>query len=337
MKFRFLYVFIIIGLSIFSSCAQKAPLFNGVSFVASPNAVSQENIDPVIELNASHASVMPFGFIQNLNHPEVIYNTDRQWFGETKEGAEQYINMLHQNKVLVMLKPQIWVWRGEFTGLIEMKSEEEWLQLEESYCNFILDFAKLAEETNCALFCIGTELELFIKNRPQYWNKLIQDIRKVYSGELTYAANWDEYKRIPFWRELDYIGVNAYFPISESRTPTVEESLKGWEKWKKEMLDISEMNQKKVLFTEYGYRSVDYNGKEPWKSDRSMNRVNLEAQSNTFHAMFESVWNEEWFAGGYLWKWFIDNSKVGGINNHMFTPQNKPAAKIIKENYFQNK
>ena len=335
MKFRNLLTFIIISFSFLTSCSKKVPLFNGVSFVASSNAVSQENIDPLIDLNVNNASVMPFGFIQNLNDPEVIYNTERQWFGETKEGAEQYIDLLHKNNIQVMLKPQIWVWRGEFTGLIEMNSEEDWLQLEESYRNFILVFAKLAEETSCALFCIGTEMEQFIMKRPEYWKALIQDIRNVYSGELTYAANWDEYKRIPFWRELDYIGVDAYFPISESKTPTIEESIKSWEKWKKEMLDISEKNQKKVLFTEYGYRSVDYNGKEPWKSDRSMNRVNLEAQSNTLHAMFESIWNEEWFAGGYLWKWFIDHSKVGGIDNHMFTPQNKPAAEIIKEKYLQ--
>ena len=330
---RFLILILVIPLAI--SCTNSTPKINGVSFVASQNAIGQEHIDPIIALNANHASIMPFGFIQDLYHPKINYNTNRQWFGETRDGAKQYIELLKQNKIQIMLKPQIWVWRGEFTGLIEMQTEGDWKQFEESYSEFILDFASLAEETHCELFCIGTELELFIANRPDFWNNLIVEIRKVYSGKITYAANWDEYKRTPFWESLDYIGVDAYFPISESRTPTFEESIKSWEHWKEEMKAISERNKKKILFTEYGYRSVDYAGKEPWKSDRNMSRVNLIAQSTMYQALYESIWNEEWFAGGYIWKWFIDDSKVGGYDNPMFTPQNKPVEKMISEYYLK--
>jgi len=330
------FLILILVISFVQSCTNKPPLINGVSFVASQDAVIQENVDPIIDLNANHASVMPFGFIQDLNHPIVKYNTSRQWFGETVDGARQYIDLLHQNNIQVMLKPQIWVWRGEFTGLIEMKTEEDWKQFEKSYSKFILDFAELAEETNCELFCIGTELELFVKNRPEFWDRLIAEIRTVYSGKITYAANWDEYKRTQFWKSLDYIGVDAYFPISENRTPTYEESLDKWEHWKEELKRISDLKQKKILFTEYGYRSVDYGGKKPWMSERSMSRVNLIAQSNMYKALYDSVWNEEWFAGGYIWKWFIDYSKVGGYDNPMFTPQNKPVEKMISDYYLNH-
>ena len=312
-------------------------MINGVSFVASQNVANQGHVDPILSLNANHASIMPFGFIQDLNHPIISYNTNRQWFGETRDGAKQYIELLNENNIQVMLKPQIWVWRGEFTGLIEMNSEADWIQFEKNYSKFILDFATLAEETRCELFCIGTELELFIKNRPGFWDVLIKEIRKVYSGKITYAANWDEYKRTPFWESLDYIGIDAYFPISDSRTPTIEESTGNWNQWKEELRGISEKNNKMILFTEYGYRSVDYSGKEPWKSDRNMGRVNLIAQSNMYKALYDSVWNEEWFAGGYIWKWFIDDSKVGGYDNPMFTPQNKPVEKMISEYYLNHR
>lgn len=328
---RFLILILVISTAI--SCSNKTPVINGVSFVASQKAANQEHVDPIISLNANHASIMPFGFIQDLSHPIINYNTNRQWFGETRDGAKQYIELLKQNNIKIMLKPQIWVWRGEFTGQIKMNTEVEWMQFEESYSTFILDFATLAEETQCELFCIGTELEMFILNRPDFWDELIKEIRKVYSGKITYAANWDEYKRTPFWKSLDFIGVDAYFPISDSRTPTFEESIDKWKHWKGELNQISEKNKKKVIFTEYGYRSVDYAGKEPWKSDRNMGRVNLIAQSNMYKALHESVWNEEWFAGGFIWKWFIDDSKVGGYDNPMFTPQNKPVEKMISEHF----
>ena len=92
-------------------------------------------------------------------------------------------------------------------------------------------------------------------------------------------------------------------------------------------------HDKPVLFTEYGYRSVDYSGKTPWISDRSMNQVNLEAQTNTTQALFETFWEEDWFAGGFIWKWFHKHDKVGGKENFMFTPQNKPAEALLRKQY----
>jgi hypothetical protein len=115
---------------------------------------------------------------------------------------------------------------------------------------------------------------------------------------LTYAANWDEYKRVPFWEQLDYIGVDAYFPVSENKTPTIEEAKAGWQSWKTEMQGVATAHNKKIIFTEYGYRSVDFAGKEPWKSNRDMIQINLEAQSNLSKALYEEIWDEEWFAGG---------------------------------------
>jgi len=194
--------------------------------------------------------------------------------------------------------------------------------LEDSYSKFILEYATLANQLNVDIFCIGTELEQFIANRPQYWLGLIKKIKTVYKGKLTYAANWDEFKRTPFWNDLDYIGIDAYFPC-----------LEGWKAHKYIIKSMSDTFKKPVLFTEFGYRSVDYAGKEPWKSDRSMTAINMEAQIHTTKALFETFWKEDWFAGGFLWKWFIHHDAVGGTNNPMFTPQNKPVEQVIKQYY----
>ncbi len=343
---RYTSLAFILFLSLLIGCAQKKEVpkekepkkeslikINGVSFVASPDSLLHKHIEPLKNIHANYVAIMPFGFIKSLDHPEVVYNQDRQWFGETKTGVSQYVNLLHENNMKVMLKPQIWIWRGEYTGLLEMASETDWIQLEDSYKNFILDYAKLAEKDGIEIFCIGTELETFIEHRPEYWRKLISEIRLVYTGKLTYAANWDEYKRVPFWDLLDLIGIDAYFSISESMTPTLEESKEGWPHWKTELKAISDKENKKILFAEYGYRSVDFSGKEPWKSDRDMNMVNLEAQLNLLEGLYQSVWDEDWFAGGFLWKWFLSHEKVGGFEDSQFTPQNKPAEAIVEKYY----
>jgi hypothetical protein len=310
----------------------KTPKINGVSFVASRDSISEKHIQPVLNINANYAAIMPFGFIRNKENPEIIYNTDRQWFGESRPGAKQYIEELQKHHVKVMMKPHIWM-RGEFTGHMKMDSEVLWKQLEQSYTEFILDFAELAQETNVDILCIGTELEQFVVNRPDYWLELIKKIKTVYKGKLTYAANWDEFKRTPFWDKLDYIGVDAYFPVSDSQTPTVDECLKGWQEHKSVIKGISEQFDKPVLFTEFGYRSVDYSAKEPWRSDRYEDEANLEAQNNTTEALFKTFWQEDWFAGGFVWKWFHNYERAGGKDNNQFTPQNKPVETIIKETY----
>lgn len=325
--FTFLFV-----LWVVFSYAQP-PNFNGISLVASPSLLEQDDISPLLELGTTDVAVMPFGFVRSLEHPEIIYNTSRQWFGETYEGAAQYIDLLKNNNLRVMLKPQIWIWRGEFTGQLQMRTEEAWQEFEQCYSAFILEYARLAAEKEVELFCIGTELENFIMHRPQFWNELIRMVKSIYKGKLTYAANWDEYKRVPFWGQLDFIGLDAYFPISESKTVTVANARMGWQSWKNEMKSISSRLEKPVLFTEYGYRSMDHAGKEPWTASGGDIPTNLEAQANLLTALYEELWGQPWFAGGFLWKWFVAHDRSGGPDNNRFTPQNKPAGMVVQYYY----
>jgi hypothetical protein len=315
------------------SCATQTEKINGVSFVASRDAINEEHVNPVVNIHSNYASLMPFGFIKDLAHPEVVFNTERQWLGERVDGIKQYAGELRIKGVKIMIKPQIWVWRGEFTGFVKMNNEEDWKTLETSYSRFILEYAQVAQDLNVEIFCIGTELENFIDARPNYWKQLIKNIKKIYKGKLTYAANWNEYDRTPFWNDLDYVGIDAYFPVSDLKTPTLEDCKKGWEKHKPVIQKFYETHQKPILFTEFGYRSVDFSGKEPWKVDRDMGNVNLEAQTITTRSLFNEFWHEPWFAGGFIWKWFHDYKNAGGLDDTRFTPQNKPVESLIKQYY----
>ena len=127
--------------------------------------------------------------------------------------------------------------------------------------------------------------------------------------------------------------MDAYFPVSDSKTPTLEECLEGWKQHKKVIKEISNKHNKPILFTEFGYRSVDFSGREPWKSDRGLTKVNLDAQTNATQALFEEFWKEDWFAGGFVWKWYHDYEQSGGENDTRFTPQNKPVEVVIKSYY----
>lgn len=331
--FRFLYFVMFCLIFSCSATVEKFEKINGVSYVASRESIFEKEVQPLVNLHANFASLMPFGFIKDLEHPEIRFNTDRQWFGEREDGIKQYAVELKKKQVKIMLKPQIWVWRGEFTGFIEMTTEADWTTLESSYSNFILEYGRVAQDINADIFCIGTELDRFIDARPAYWRQLIVEIKKIYKGKLTYAANWNEYQRTPFWDVLDFIGIDAYFPVDAQQSPTVVTIKKGWQKHKSEMLNYSVKYAKPILFTEFGYRSIDYAGRAPWTVDRVDKQVNLEAQALLTQALFEEFWHEDWFLGGFVWKWFHKHDAAGGREDNRFTPQNKPAEEIIRKFY----
>ena len=316
-----------------SAIVPEQPKINGVSYVASRDTISQKHIDPVVSVNANYAAIMPFGFIKNLQSPEIVHNTERQWFGETRAGAKQYIEQLYKNNIKVMVKPQIWIWRGEFTGHLKMKSEEDWNTLEKSYESFILEYAELAQEVDANMFCIGTELNSFVSARPEFWKQLIKKIKAVYKGKLTYAENWDTFANVPFWKELDYIGIDAYFPLSEEETPTLEVLKTGWQPHKENIIAVHKDINKPILFTEYGYRSTNFTAKEPWNSSRELKEVNYEGQTIALQAMYNEFWKEDWFAGGFIWKWFHSHEWVSQRDKSQFSPQNKPAEELVRNQY----
>ncbi len=305
----------------------------GVSFVAANEPIDYNDFEPVVDLNATWVSLMPYAF---LNDSKLHFNTNRQWWGETKSGIISMVNQSHAYGLHVMLKPQVWIRHGAFTGHYQAPDEEGWQELEQSYRAYMLHYAGLADSLHVEIFCIGTEWATFIVARPDFWHELIGDVRKIYSGKLTYAANWDEYMSIPFWLRLDYIGINAYFPLSDTEMPTPDMLREAWRKPLDEMESASRKFQKPVLFTEYGYRSVPHAAKEPWVSGRS-DEVSLPAQTTAYQALYATVWGKPWLAGGFLWKWYHNHETMGGELHSGFTPQNKPAEEVIRDQYFMSK
>ena len=109
MKLKLYIIILVLGLQ---SCSGQKEKINGVSFVASRDSISSYHITPLKKVSANYVSLMPFAFIKNLNNPEVKFNSSRQWFGETTKGVKQYAAELGKQGIRIMLKPQIWVWKG---------------------------------------------------------------------------------------------------------------------------------------------------------------------------------------------------------------------------------
>lgn len=305
---------------------------NGMSMVSINGTIDSTDVLPVKNLGTNWAATIPFAFMPKHTSPELSFDLEWQWKGERIDGTRNYIRELHAQNIAVMVKPQIWIGHGTYTGTILMNSEKDWLTLEENYRKYIVAFAALAEEENVEMLCVGTELEHFVEDRPEFWVHLIAELREIYSGKLTYAANWDDYSRVSFWAELDYIGIDAYFPVAKHENASLAKLEEGWEPHKAKMDTLSEHVDRPIIFTEYGYRSVANCAVKPWDYSED-GKQNEKAQQIALKALYNVFWKEENYVGGFLWKWHPNHKNAGGANNKMFTVQNKRAQKTVKEVY----
>ena len=254
----------------------------------------------------------------------------------TDESLICAIRDAHELGMKVMLKPHLDLskdigsaWRGD----IDHATEGNWIDWFNSYCDFISHYAKMAEENNVELFCIGTELTNPAVLKPGLWKEIIiKNVRRLYKGPITYAANWnDEYADITFWDELDYAGLDPYFPLSEKGSPTLEDLKEAWQEKLKDIESWQASINKPVIFTEIGYRSSSDAAKFPWEHQPGR-ELDLKLQANCYRAIFETFWEKEWFYGVYWWYWGT-NERMGGANNRGFIIQNKPVENVIQEWY----
>ena len=303
----------------------------GVNFTAPSRAIDSSWTVSLQKINASWVALVPYAFSRPAE-PHVFYEGNRQYWGESLEGITTNIRQAHAAGLKVMIKPQVWM-QGGWIGDFDLDTEEQWGIWEADYEKYMMLFAELGAKENAEMICLGTEYRNAAKKRPQFWMKLATDIRKIYKGKLTYCANWDDYRDVKFWKNLDYIGMSGYFPLSEAQTPAVADLEKAWKPIKEQLRSFSQKEGKPILFTEYGYRSMDQPAWRSWEMEYQERPVNIQAQANAYEALFKSLWGEKWFAGGFAWKWYSSFRRIDPVDNHDWTPQNKKAEEVMKVYY----
>jgi hypothetical protein len=213
-----------------------------------------------------------------------------------------------------------------------------------NYNNILTKYAKIAEANGLKLFCIGTEMIKLTSSaenpdNTRRWKGMIANLRKVYSGKLTYSAQfdrdwWNEIDNIGFFDDLDTISISAYYILTKSTNPSIEELKTAWAKTEaRDILPLYNKYKKPITFTEFGYKSMDRAFEVPgdWAINSGYNENN---QANGFEAFFQYFSNKPYFNGVHIWDWST-NPNAGGYGNTDYTPQNKKTETVIKK-YFGN-
>ncbi len=292
------------------------------------------SLDSLSRLNVNALSIVPYTF-QRDARKAAEFRIPRRAGSETDGATVHSIREARERGWYVLLKPQIWVGGGSWPGDIDMATDEAWQAWFRAYRYWILHYALLAEREGVDGLCIGTELVRSTIDQPARWKSVIGDIRSVYSGHLTYAANWgEEFENLTFWRELDAIGLNSYYPLSDEDAPSDEDLRRGAEGWCTMAAKVARREGKPLWLTEVGYRSVA----RPWKNphaEAGERMMTANDQDRAYRALVHAVGASPEVSGMFVWKWpsYLGYGGRQDDSDRRFTPGGKPAAITLGEFY----
>ncbi|MFA9458183.1 1,4-beta-xylanase [Halalkalibacter sp. AB-rgal2] len=229
----------------------------------------------------------------------------------------------------VCLKPVVncsdGTWRAHINFFdLDVPCEPKWSEWFESYTNFILHYAKIAEETDCEMFCVGCEM-VQTDRREQEWRELIRKVREVYSGVVTY--NCDKYQegQVKWWDAVDVISSSGYYPVDswDEHIQRIKKVVKRW--------------GKPFFFMEAGCPSRFGSPMVPNDWNLNKGQVSEEAQDDYYKEMFSKLDNEEWFGGYMLWDWPAHlYERDQASSNDDYCMYGKKAEKTVR-NYYSSK
>jgi len=182
-----------------------------------------DNLDDVVNVCADAVTIRAAWFMERFDSVDIKPDPSRS---PTRDEVVEAIQEARTRMLTVFLNPVVEVKDGSFRGDIQPADLNQWFN---SYTQFLTQFAQIAQENDVALFCMGSELKsLSGEHHRAKWDRVIDAVRAVYAGDLTYHANWDEAPFVSFWDRLDFIAIDAFFPLSDAQNPTVEDLIAGW-------------------------------------------------------------------------------------------------------------
>lgn len=216
---------------------------------------------------------------------------------------QRAVSITRSEGLEVFWKPHLAYWGSfEWRGAIRFDDDAAWGRFFSGYERFIVAHARFAEEKKIPLLAIGTEYEKTMQHEAA-WRRIIGAVRKVYSGKITYAANWDGIDRVPFWDAVDLIGVQAYFPLSDGEGPSQKELDARWDRLLARLTSLSEKHgDKKILLTEIGYPRSMGAAREPWKPAVDGSDAAIALRTGLLDTALRKL-DHPRIAGAFWWKW----------------------------------
>lgn len=274
------------------------------------------------DLGVDWVSIHPYAGVRRDGSMRIWTASETGYLGRAGE-------IVRKADMKLFWKPHLAYWGSfEWRGAIEFGDDEAaWQRFFEGYEQFIVDQAAFAQQAGADLFAVGVELEA-TTHRPE-WKRIVQRIRQVFDGRLTYAANWDRLDTVPFWSSLDLIGVHAYFPLSHTDSPSFDEIWRGWDEPLAQLEALSKRHGKPIVFAEIGYnRSVDA-ARTPWEAEMRDSGKSYELRRRLIDVALERIETVPTIQGMFWWKWIPGDYRY----DRDFSMRNDEAREALRQGW----
>jgi hypothetical protein len=226
--------------------------------------------------------------------------------------------VLDENALLVY-GPQAW------RGSIEPKDRAAWFR---SYRRLLLPYVAAAQAGHAATFVLGTEL-LSLEGAPQ-WPGLVSSLRSVYTGQLAYDENHDEFAWGSAHPPVPSDNVDAYPQLGLPDNASAARLTQGWEAW----LGAHPLSQRReLILSEVGIDAVAGSYQKPWAwFRRTTAPIDTRVQAAWYQAACNAV-SAEQIGGGIYWYEVNFDASPGDprpFESDRLTFLDRPAQQVIR-------
>ncbi|MBQ9210590.1 MAG: 1,4-beta-xylanase [Clostridia bacterium] len=171
----------------------------------------------------------------------------------------------------------------------DVPTEPGWADWFASWEDHVCRVARMAEENQAEMFCIGCEM-VGTDGREAEWRQVAAHVRQIYSGPITYNCDKFQEGNVHWWDAVDYISSSGYYPIHQ-----LEENFAR-------IQSVCQREGKPFLFMECGCPS---RGKSEYRPNdwRFGEGTDLTAQTRWYEAFLEALKRNPWVRGTGWWDW----------------------------------
>lgn len=297
-----------------------------------PNFDYGEPLKRMASLGVRAASLQFIYYMDEVSSHEIIQHPINS---PTNENLRRTIRQARSLGMRVMIFPTLNLqneaqddkhWRGN----IEPNDWDLWWT---NYQAFNVRFARIAQEEGAEWYSVGTEMESSQRFKDQ-WIHLIQSVREVFKGKITYSVNFDAQDSFDFGEALDVIGMNTYDPITKEKDFPARETIYQhwwWIIFKARALEVR--FNKPAMITEIGYTSSESAHRDPWDF-RSSSPPHPERQGILMEEALRVL--QHWTEGeGVFYYLYGEDLKPGvrpgGLLDRTFSPWGKPTEALLRD------
>jgi hypothetical protein len=262
----------------------------------------------VKRMGADWVSLTPFGRVLDI-HPSGVAMSFEVPFAENRKAVMAAVEQAHASGLRVLLVPHLWVESGEWRGFIDPGSDTDWTRWAKGYAGFVTAWANVAQQSHVDMMAVGVELRRWLTtDRAPLFQPILKRLRAIYSGPLTYAANWDDVEDTVIWGDLDVIGINAFYPLATHTDAPFNELLQESKRVAERAAQLANRWHKPFLFTEFGYTTRKDPALRPWEWPEALSNVVIDerAQALAYRALLAAVIDQPEFVGLFAWRLYAD-------------------------------